>query len=85
MADESHELDLPVTGDAEVDQIVADFVEARTEIEERAESEEGRESEERTPASNDPPVEEQDRVASTVHAAQEAHRRLQERLAADRE
>jgi len=69
------------TGDADVDRIVADFVEARAELvgsPETGRPEAGREPGEEVDGG------EQDRLASVVRAAEQAHLRLQQRLSQDR-
>jgi hypothetical protein len=74
-------LDSVETGDDDVDRIVNDFVEARTELvgsPVAGDPEAGRESREEVD------VTEQDRLASVVRAAEQAHLRLQQRLSQDR-
>ncbi|MGB7448493.1 MAG: hypothetical protein WA892_05120 [Ornithinimicrobium sp.] len=69
------------TGDEQVDQIVADFVEARSEIDTAPGTEDSWTDERRQDGWDDA---EQDRLASLVRAGDEAHRRLQQRLSQDR-
>lgn len=68
----------PVTGDDDVDATLADFSEAVADaVEEPGAAH-------RAHPAGAPEAEDQDQLASMVRAAEEAHRRLQQRLSVDR-